>query len=242
MKPDNLIKNAFKNIGINRMRSMLAMLGIIIGVGTVIIMVSIGKGTQADIESQSTSLGSNLLMVVPGSGEYRGVRGGSGLRNTLTMDNVDKLEREAGLLKSISPVIRTSGQAIAGGSNWQTSVNGVSPDYIDIRGWRIKEGTFFNNQDERVKRKVAVLGKIVAEELFGNDSPLGKRIQVGNVPLTVIGVLEEKGQGPMGNDEDDIILAPASTVLYRMKDGRTVNMIIASTESRRVMGQAESVS
>ena len=218
---------------------MLTMLGIIIGVGAVIIMVSIGKGTQVDIERQITSMGTNLLMVVSGSAEYRGVRGGTGSKQTLTMDDVKKLEKEAILLKSISPVIRTSGQVIAGSSNWQTSVNGVSPDYIEIRDWEVEEGTFFTERDVKGKRKVAVLGMTVAEELFGDESSLGKRIRIGNVPFTVIGVMEEKGQGGMGGDEDDVIFAPSTTVLYRMSDGQTVNMIMASTESREDMDRAE---
>jgi putative ABC transport system permease protein len=239
MKIGNLIKVAFKSIGKNRMRSMLTMLGIIIGVGAVIIMVSIGKGTQVDIERQITSMGTNLLMVVSGSAEYRGVRGGTGSKQTLTMDDVKKLEKEAILLKSISPVIRTSGQVIAGSSNWQTSVNGVSPDYIEIRDWEVEEGTFFTERDVKGKRKVAVLGMTVAEELFGDESSLGKRIRIGNVPFTVIGVMEEKGQGGMGGDEDDVIFAPSTTVLYRMSDGQTVNMIMASTESGEDMDRAE---
>jgi putative ABC transport system permease protein len=239
MKLDNLIKIAFKSIGKNRMRSILTMLGIIIGVGAVIIMVSIGKGTQVDIEKRITSLGTNLLMIVPGSAEYRGVRGGIGSKPTLTMRDVEKLRKEATLLKSVSPVIRTSGQVIGGGSNWQTSINGVSPDYLSIRDLHMKEGTFFNERDVQAKRKVAVLGKTVAEELFGNQSPLGKRIQIGNIPFTVIGLLAEKGQGPMGNDEDDVVLAPSTTVLYRMSDGKTVNIIMASTASRDLMDQAQ---
>jgi putative ABC transport system permease protein len=239
MKLDNLIKIAFKSIGKNRMRSVLTMLGIIIGVGAVIIMVSIGKGTQVDIEKRITSLGTNLLMVVPGSARFRGVRNGAGSLHTLTMKDVEKLKKEATLLKSVSPVIRTSGQAIAGGKNWQTSITGVSPDYLNIRNMHMKEGTFFNERDVQTKRKVAVLGKTVADELFGNESPLDKRIQIGKVPFTVIGLLEPMGQGPMGNDEDDVILAPSTTVLYRMSDGKTVNMIMASTASSDLMDQAQ---
>jgi putative ABC transport system permease protein len=239
MKFDNLIKISFKSIGKNRMRSILTMLGIIIGVGAVIIMVSIGKGAQVDIENRITSLGTNLLMIVPGSSEFRGVRGGSGSRQTLTMDDVNMLKREATLIKSISPIIRVSAQVIAEGKNWQTSVNGVSPEYIDIRDWKVKDGTFFNDRDVMVKRKVAVLGQTVANELFGTASPLGKRIQIGNVPFKIIGVMEKRGQGPVGNDEDDVILAPSSTVLYRMSNGRYVNIIMASAQSREVMDNAQ---
>lgn len=239
MKIGNLLKVAFRSIGKNRMRSALTMLGIIIGVSAVIIMVSIGKGTQVDVENQINSLGTNLLMVHPGSGEWRGVRGGADSLATLTMKDVEKLKKEALHLKSISPVIRTSGQVVAGGANWQTSVNGVSPDYIDIRDWQVEEGMFFTERDEKLKRKVAVIGKTVSEELFGEKSPLGKKIRIGNVPFTVIGLMEEKGQSGMGNDQDDVILAPSTTVLYRMSDGERVHMIMASAKSLEEMEQAE---
>ncbi len=239
MKIGNLIKVAFKSIGKNRMRSVLTILGIIIGVGAVIIMVSIGKGTQVDIENRIASLGTNLLTAVPGSAESRGVRGGAGSLAALSMKDIEKLDKESLLLKSISPVIRISKQVVAEGENWQTSVEGVSPDYIDIRDWHVEEGTFFSVRDEKVKRKVAVLGKTVSEELFGEEPPLGEKIRIGNVPFTVIGLMEEKGQSGMGNDQDDVILAPSKTVLYRMSDGETVNMIMASAESTENMEQAE---
>jgi len=239
MKIGNLIKVAFKSIGKNRMRSVLTILGIIIGVGAVIIMVSIGKGTQVDIENRIASLGTNLLTAVPGSAESRGVRGGAGSLAALSMKDIEKLDKESLLLKSISPVIRISKQVVAEGENWQTSVEGVSPDYIDIRDWHVEEGTFFSVRDEKVKRKVAVLGKTVSEELFGEEPPLGEKIRIGNVPFTVIGLMEEKGQSGMGNDQDDVILAPSKTVLYRMSDGETVNMIMASAESAENMEQAE---
>ena len=239
MKFGNLTRVALRSIVKNRMRSVLTMLGIVIGVGAVIIMVSIGKGTQADIETRISSLGTNLLTIFPGSGEHHGVQGGAGSLATLSMSDVELLRKDAASLKSVSPVIRTSGQVIASGKNWQTRVYGVSPEYTDIRDWRVKEGSFFSDRDEKTKRKVAVLGKTVAEKLFGSTSPLGKRIQVGNVPFMVIGLMEEKGQSPMGGDEDDVVLAPSTTVLYRMGDGKTVNQIMASAASRDLMSGAE---
>ena len=239
MKFGNLTRVALRSIVKNRMRSVLTMLGIVIGVGAVIIMVSIGKGTQADIETRISSLGTNLLTIFPGSGEHHGVQGGAGSLATLSMSDVERLRKDAASLKSVSPVIRTSGQVIASGKNWQTRVYGVSPEYTDIRDWRVKEGSFFSDRDEKTKRKVAVLGKTVAEKLFGSTSPLGKRIQVGNVPFMVIGLMEEKGQSPMGGDEDDVVLAPSTTVLYRMGDGKTVNQIMASAASRDLMSGAE---
>jgi putative ABC transport system permease protein len=239
MRLGNLIGVALKSIRKNRMRSILTMLGIIIGVGAVIIMVSLGKGTQADIENRITSLGTNLLTIFPGSGEFRGVQGGAGSRASLTIADVEILRKKTSLVKYISPLIRTSGQAVAGGANWQTRITGVSAEYTDITDWHVKTGTFFTERDEKTKRKVAVLGKTVTEKLFGNASPLGERIRIGAVPFTVIGVMEEKGQGP-GGDEDDVILAPAATVLYRMSDGQTVNTIMASAASTELMDEAES--
>ncbi|MBN2322149.1 MAG: ABC transporter permease [Spirochaetes bacterium] len=240
MRIGNLIKVAFKSIGKNRMRSALTMLGIIIGVGAVIIMVSIGTGTQVEIENQITSLGTNLLMVLPGSAESRGVRGGAGSLSTLTIRDVKKLESEATLLSYISPVIRSSRQAVSEGNNWQTSVNGVSPEYLEIRDWKVEDGAFFTERDVKTKKKVAVLGQTVKEELFGDVSPVGKKIRIGSVPFTVIGLMEKKGQSGMGNDEDDVILAPSTTVLYRMSDGETVHMIMASAASTETMDLAES--
>ncbi|MGQ9615204.1 MAG: ABC transporter permease [Spirochaetota bacterium] len=237
MKLGNLTVVAFRSIMKNRMRSVLTMLGIIIGVGSVIIMVSIGRGTQVDIESRITSMGTNLLTIFPGSGQFRGVQAGAGSLTTLTMGDVDKIKRNSAMVKSISPVIRTSGQVIAEGANWQTRIYGVSPDYIEIRNLALKEGNFFTEHDVRGKAKVAVVGKTVAEKLFNSQSPIGKKIRVGNVPFAIIGLLEEKGQGPMG-DEDDIILAPSSTVLYRMSDGKTVHSIIVSTTSMEIMDEA----
>lgn len=237
MKLGNLIVVAFRSIMKNRMRSILTMLGIIIGVGSVIIMVSIGRGTQVDIESRITSMGTNLLTIFPGSGQFRGVQAGAGSLTTLTMGDVDKIKRDSAMVKSISPVIRTAGQVIAEGANWQTRIYGVSPDYIEIRNLALKEGNFFTEHDVRGKAKVAVVGKTVAEKLFNSQSPIGKKIRVGNVPFAIIGLLEEKGQGPMG-DEDDIILAPSSTVLYRMSDGKTVHSIIVSTTSMEIMDEA----
>jgi putative ABC transport system permease protein len=178
-------------------------------------------------------------MAVPGTAENRGVRGGAGSLATLSMKDVEKLEKESLLLKHISPVIRTSKQVIAEGENWQTSVEGVSPDYIEIRSLRVEEGTFFSERDEKGKRKVAVLGKTVSEELFGDESPVGKKIRIGSVPFTVIGLMEEKGQSGMGTDQDDVILAPSTTVLYRLSDGETVHMIMASSESFENMERAE---
>ncbi|MCK5058759.1 MAG: ABC transporter permease, partial [Candidatus Aminicenantes bacterium] len=230
MKWKNLIKVAFKSILKNRMRSLLTMLGIIIGVGAVIALVAIGQGASADIEGQISDLGTNLLIIMPGSTGTGGVSHGAASLNTLTMGDVKKLKEEATLMQNVSPVINAPGQVIAAGRNWATSVQGVSPNYLEIRDWSLEKGSFFTQRDVRSRKKVAVLGKSVVDELFGEQDPLGAKIRIRNIPFTIIGVLTEKGQSMMG-DQDDVILAPAATVLYRMSDGRTVNTIMASATS-----------
>lgn len=239
MKWKNLIKVAFKSIMKNRMRSLLTMLGIIIGVGAVIALVSIGQGASAAIESDISSLGTNMLIIMPGSSQMGGVNRGASSLNTLTMDDVERLEGDARLLHNVSPVIRAPGQVIAGGKNWATSVNGVSPNYLEIRDWELAGGSFFSERDVRSRRKVAVLGDTIVEELFAGQNPVGAKIRIRNIPFTVVGVLAEKGQNMMGMDQDDIILTPSTTALYRMSDGKTVNVIMASAVSGEEMNAAK---
>jgi len=227
----NIIKTAFKSIFKNRMRSLLTSLGIIIGVSAVIVMVAIGEGSQRQIEEGIQSLGTNLIVVFPGASRSGGVSRGAGSFNRFTFDDVEKIQREATLISAVSPVVRTGGQIIGGGKNWFTTVFGVSPDYFDIRNWELDSGEFFSARDVRSNKKVALLGKTIAEELFPGQDPIGKKIRIRSVPFTVVGVLKAKGQSGMGNDQDDVILAPATTVFYRLKGGRYVDMINASAVS-----------
>ncbi|MCP4220193.1 MAG: FtsX-like permease family protein [bacterium] len=238
MKWKNLTKVAFKSILKNRMRSLLTMLGIIIGVGAVIALVSVGQGASAEIEGEIGSLGTNLLIIRPGSGQLGGVSRGAASMPTLTMKDAEILAKNTTLLDNISPIIRVSGQVIASGKNWSSSVNGVSVNYPTIRDWELEKGTFFTQKDVRSRKKVAVLGQTVVKELFGDKDPLGARIRIRNIPFTVIGVLEEKGQNMMGMDEDDVILSPSTTVLYRMSDGKYVQMMMASAQSTETMDAA----
>jgi putative ABC transport system permease protein len=237
MKWKNLVKVAFKSIMKNRMRSLLTMLGIIIGVGAVVGLVAIGQGTSEQVESQISALGSNLIMIMPGSGSFGGVSMGASSMNTLTLLDVEKLRSESTMLSDVSAIVRTAGQVIAEGNNWSTSIQGVDPNYLTIKDWDVKDGTFFSEKDIRSRNKVAVLGNTVANELFGDQSPIGARIRIRNIPFKVIGVLEEKGQAMMG-DQDDVILAPSTTVLYRMTDGKNISMIDASAVSTDVMEDA----
>ena len=191
---NNLLKVAFKSILKNRMRSLLTSLGIIIGVSAVVVMVAVGSGSQAKIEQNINSLGTNLIIVMPGSSSTGGVRGGAGSFNRFTFDDVEKLEKEATLISGISPVVRTGGQVIGGGENWFTTVYGVSTDYFEIRNWEIEYGEFFTDKDVDGNKKVAVLGKSVADELFPDQDPTGQKIRIKNIPMTIIGVLKAKGQ------------------------------------------------
>ena len=239
MKWKNLIKVAFKNILKNRMRSFLTMLGMIIGVASVIALLSLGAGTQSDIEGKVQSLGTNLLIIMPSWSHAGGVSRGAGSHNTLSTKDIEALARDATLIDLISPVIRANGQVIAGRNNWFTTMNGVSPNYTDIRSWQVESGTFFTERDVRTRNKVAVLGTTVADQLFPDQNPIGANIRIRNVPFRVIGVLSEKGQNQMGSDQDDVILAPSATVLYRLSDGQTINSLIASAVSPDLIDEAK---
>jgi len=239
MKFRKLISVAFKSIARNKMRSLLTMLGIIIGVGSVITLVALGEGSQQDIEKDVASLGTNLIMVRPGSLSTGGVHGGAGSRPSLTMQDVERLEKDASLLGAVSAVIRANGQVIAGNNNWNTTVLGVAPQYQSIRNYQVASGSFFSERDCRTRAKVAVLGQTVADELFPDQNPIGARLRIRNVPFRVIGVLAEKGQSAMGNDQDDVILAPDATVLYRLSDGKHIHDIAASAVSEEQMDAAK---
>jgi putative ABC transport system permease protein len=239
MKWRKLIKVALLSIVRNTMRSLLTMLGIIIGVGSVITLVALGEGSQKDISSQVATLGTNLLMIRPGSSQVGGARGGSGTLDTLDLADVERLRTEATLLQGVSPEIRITSQVIAGTNNWNTSVTGVLPEYATIRNYQVSSGTLFSERDIRTRSKVAVLGRTVAKELFPDQDPVGASIRVRNVPFKVIGVLQPKGQSAFGSDQDDLILAPSSTVLYRLGDGKTIRSIVASAISQEQMDAAK---
>ncbi len=235
----NLLKAAFKSLAKNRMRSLLTSLGIIIGVSAVVVMVAIGKGSQQRIQNDISSLGTNLLMVRPGSVSSGGTRLGAGSSPGFTFSDIEKLQKELIYVSAISPVVRTSAQVIGGSGNWMTSIYGVDSDYFGIRDWQIASGEFFTEKDVASKRKVAVLGKTVANELFMNMDPIGQRIRINNIPFTIIGVLKSKGEAAMGQDQDDIVLAPSTTVLYRIKGGQYIDMINASAVSVEAMDAAK---
>jgi len=235
----NLLKLALRSIMKNRMRSLLTSLGIIIGVSAVIIMVAIGTGSQAKIEQNINALGTNLIIIFPGSMSSGGVRFGAGSRDVFTLDDIDIIKEKAVNVSYVSPVVRTSAQIIGGTSNWSTSIYGVTPDYMEIRNWKIESGQMFGEKELSSKKKVAIIGKTIQDELFPDTDPIGQKIRIGNTPFTITGVLKEKGQNSMGQDQDDLIIAPATTVLTRLKGERYVDMINASSTTAEQMTAAQ---
>jgi putative ABC transport system permease protein len=231
MRARVLTKVAAQSILKNKMRTLLTMLGVIIGVGAVIVMVAIGQGAKKRIAEQVASLGTNMIVVTPGAMRLGGVSQGGATANALTLEDVTVLERESTLLSSVSPVVVTRGQVIAGQANWRTSIQGVSTSYPLIRNWQVESGTFFTAPDLRTMRKSAILGKTVADNLFPGEDPVGQQIQIRSVPFQVVGVLGRKGQTPEGIDQDDVILAPYTTVQTRLSGRNWIPQILASTYS-----------
>lgn len=231
MKFKVVLKAATKSIIKSRMRSLLTALGIIIGVAAVVVMVAVGDGAQQKVKDQIASLGSNLIIITPGTSSTGGVRGGSGTFNRFTMDDVEKIKNEATLITGVSPLVRSGGQIIGGTGNWFTQIQGVSADYLEIRSWALKTGEFFTDRDVTAKAKVCILGSEVAKNLFPDDDAVGQQVRIRNVPFKVIGVLKSKGQTAVGTSNDDIILAPSKTVLERLSGGRFISSIQVSAVS-----------
>ncbi len=227
----NLLVIAVTSIFKNQMRSMLTSLGIIIGVCAVIVMVAVGSGSQKQIENQIQSLGTNVIIIFPSVSRSGGVSKGAGSFNRLRMDDSDVLTEKGTLFNLVSPIIHAGAQVIGNGSNWNTTIQGVSENYLQIRNWPLESGEFFTNRDIISRKKVAVIGKTIATELYPDEDPIGQKIRIRNTPFTIIGVLSEKGQDTRGSDQDDIIFAPSTTVLYRLKGGQFIDMIQVSTFS-----------
>jgi len=239
MKQSTLLKVASQSILKNKLRTLLTMLGIVIGVGAVIVMVAIGNGAQMMIQTQIKSLGTNLIIVMPGSGVMGGANQGAGSFNRVTVDDAAELKRDGTLLTAVSPVVSTRTQVIGGQGNWRTSVNGVSTDFLTIRDWSTSSGAFFTDVDVRSGRKIAVLGATVASNLFPGGDPVGSEIRIGHVPFTVIGVLTAKGQNAGGMDQDDVILMPYTTAQNRLSGNIRLGQILASTASQNDIPAAQ---
>ncbi len=205
------VKIAALSIMANKMRSGLTMLGIIIGVGAVITMLAVGTGARERIGEQISSMGSNLLIVRPGATSAGGFRMGAGTQPTLSMGDAEAILREAAAVRDVAPILGGIAQTVYGNQNWSTGVTGTTPGFFSVRDWRIENGRPFTEDEVRSASKVCLLGQTVAEKLFGGIDPAGQIVRIKNVPFTVIGVLERKGQSPMGQDQDDTILIPVTT-------------------------------
>jgi putative ABC transport system permease protein len=207
---------ALRALEVNRMRSALTMLGMIIGVAAVIAMVGVGAGATERIQQQIQSIGSNLIIILPGSLSANGVRLGSGAVATLTQDDARAIAAECPSVAVAAPTVRGGVQVIYGSNNWATTAQGVTPDYVTIRDYTMSQGDFFTTQDVDSAAKSAVLGETVARNLFGDSDPTGQVVIIKNVPFTVAGVLTPKGQSPTGQDQDDVILLPISTATQKV--------------------------
>lgn len=231
MKARILFGVAARSILKNKMRTLLTMLGIIIGVAAVIVMVAVGEGAQSEIQSRISNLGTNLIVITPGSTSPGGVSQGAGSFNRITLDDAEKLRREGTQIAGVSPVIFTRTQVVGGQGNWRTTINGVDTEYETIRDWSLDSGAFFSTADVRSMRKVAVVGKTVADVLFPDTEPVGQQLQIRSVPFQIIGVLAKKGQTAQGTDQDDVVLAPYTTVQSRLAGRQFIGQILVSTPS-----------
>ena len=207
---------ALRALRINKLRSALTMLGIIIGVAAVITMIAVGSGAQERIESQIKGLGTNLIILMPGSTTSGGVRMGAGSRNTLTEEDGYAIQRDISAVQASAPTLRGTGQVVGGSGNWSTAFQGVTPEYFEARNWVVAQGRGLEPQDIASSAKVALLGDTVARSLFGDADPVGQSIRIRKVPFIVIGTLERKGQSLMGQDQDDVILMPITTARNRV--------------------------
>ena len=232
MKIMNILLSAFRALQRNKMRSFLTMLGIIIGVGAVIAMLAIGQGAEYSVEQQINALGTNVLIILPGTQQTGGVKVGAGSITTLKEEDAAAIERECPAVALVSPGTRSGGQVIAGNLNWATGIEGTGADYLEIRKWKVEYGDFYTDSDIKSAAKVCVLGKTVADNLFPDTSPVDQNIRIRNVPFKVVGVLEKKGQNAMGQDQDDIILAPYTTVARRLSWFPYIRQILVSATSQ----------
>lgn len=232
MRTQNLLKISWKAIVLNKMRTFLTMLGIIIGVASVIAMLAIGEGSKESIKTQISSMGSNMITIRPGTDVRGGVRLERSAMETLTLNDYKAIEKETKLLTSVSPMVNSGGQSIYGANNWPTSVYGVAPDYLKIKIWDLAEGSNFTDKEVSSAAKVAVIGQTVAENLFKDgESPIGKMVRFNSIPLKIIGVLESKGESTFGQDQDDVILAPYTTVQKRILAITHLESIVVSSVS-----------
>ncbi len=231
---------ALEGLKSNKMRSILTMLGIIIGVGAVIAMVSIGMGVQQKVQSSIASLGSNLLIVMPGSNAPPGtVRLAAGSNITLTNQDAKAVAKQVAGINYVLPAVSSQYQAIYGNQNWKTSVQGTTPDFLAVRNFTMASGSFFTNSDDTARARVAVIGQTVATNLFGGAGAVGKTIRINKAPFRVVGVLASKGQSSMGQDQDDMILVPLATAQDRLMGITYLNNISIQAKNAEVINKVQ---
>ncbi len=234
-----IMKIAYDSLINHKTRALLTMLGIIIGVAAVISMVAVGQGAQSAVEEQIASLGTNVLIIFPGSITQGGVRLGAGAQTTLTTADVDAIREGCSDVAYVSPMARTGRQVVAGNLNWGTSVQGGSADYFRIREWPLASGRYFTEQDDRAETKVCLLGQTVIQNLFPGQDPVGQEVRIGNLPFIVIGTLVAKGQTSNGQDQDDIVVMPFSTLQRKVLGQDFVSTILVSAVSKDLIPAAQ---
>lgn len=214
----NLFRIALKALSNNKFRGFLTMLGIIIGVGSVITMLAIGQGSKKSIQAEISEMGSNMIMISPGAERRGGVRMSGDDMQTLKVKDFEDIRDKCEYISAVSPTVNTSGQAVYGANNTPTSVTGITQEYLDIRGYKVKDGDIFSDQDIHTSAKVCVIGTTVASELFPDgDNPVGKVIRFGSIPFRIVGILESKGTNSMGQDQDNLMFVPYTTVMKRIQ-------------------------
>ncbi|HTF93161.1 MAG TPA: ABC transporter permease [Verrucomicrobiae bacterium] len=233
------LRIALRALARNKLRAFLTMLGIIIGVGAVIAMVAIGEGAKSTIRSQIAALGTNVLIILPGSNVQGGVRAGFGNVNTLLDSDAKAMARELQSVAFSSPVLRRQDQVVSGNLNWGTLAQGVAPEFQQIRDWQVAEGRFLHEGDMDSAAKVAVIGQTVARQLFGNDDSLDAVIRIRNIPFRVVGVLAPKGQTGQGTDQDDTIMIPYTTMQKRLMRITWVQSIVVRAVSAERVDEAQ---
>ncbi|MDP3432581.1 MAG: ABC transporter permease [Bacteroidota bacterium] len=234
MNYTNSVKIAFSALKRNKFRAFLTMLGIIIGVASVIVMLAIGQGSKKSIQDQMSGMGTNLIFAMPGAEQKGGVRMGNSDAKNLKLTDIDAIEKNCPAISDVSPEVRSSGQAVVGNQNWPTTIYGVNTKYFNIRKYSIGSGRGFSDNEIQSYAKVCLIGQTIVENLFGKTDPIGQTIRYKNIPLLIIGVLGEKGENGMGQDQDDLIMAPYTTVQKRILAITHIQSIAASAASEEL--------
>ena len=239
----SMLSEAWHSMGANRLRTFLTMLGMVIGVSAVVLMMAIGEGAQQSIKRSIDSMGTNLIVILSGSSSTLGSRSGSGNSSALSIGDANAI-KDLEDIEMIAPISTGNAQVIFGGNNWNTSIIGTTPSYFLIRSWYTEGGEIFSDDDVRSASRVALIGKTVAENLFGDIDPIGQTIRLQNNPFTIVGLLENKGQSFDGRDQDDVVIVPITTAQRKLLGNQipgSVRMIMAQTKSEKYMGLVEEI-